>query len=68
MSSSHSVTSKADQLRAELNLKNLKRHDNTIDKIIASTPYVTVYYNTGQEWVRCRALCCTAPAVGLVVV
>lgn len=47
------MSSKADLLRAQLNLKNLRRHDADIEEIIGSTPYVTVYYNTGLEWVRC---------------
>lgn len=50
-----SVSSKADLLRAQLNLKNLRRHDPLIEEILGSTPYVTVYYNTGADWVRSRS-------------
>lgn len=40
-----------DKVRKELNLKNLKRHDDFIQEIVDSTSYATVYYNTGGDWV-----------------
>ncbi|ORY49742.1 hypothetical protein BCR35DRAFT_272600 [Leucosporidium creatinivorum] len=47
-----SVSSKADLVRSQLNLKNLRRHDPLIQEIMGSTPYVTVYYNMGADWVK----------------
>ncbi|KAK4052608.1 hypothetical protein OIO90_004236 [Microbotryomycetes sp. JL221] len=47
-----SVSSKADLLRQELNLKNLRRHDDTIQSILATASYVTVYRNLGDGWVK----------------
>lgn len=43
----------ADSVRLKLNLKNLRRHDETITEIVESTSYV-VLYRMGEDgsWVR----------------
>ncbi|GAA5984369.1 hypothetical protein JCM10908_003317 [Rhodotorula pacifica] len=41
-----------DELRRQLNLKNLQRHDPSIDRIVASTSYASIYDNKGQGWVK----------------
>ncbi|KAK4046247.1 hypothetical protein OIV83_006226 [Microbotryomycetes sp. JL201] len=46
------LQSKADALRAELNLKNLRRHDASIEQILSTASYVTVYRNHGEGWVK----------------
>ncbi|KAM0791068.1 hypothetical protein ACM66B_004361 [Microbotryomycetes sp. NB124-2] len=46
------LQSKADALRAELNLKNLRRHDTSIQQILSTASYVTVYRNHGEGWVK----------------
>lgn len=41
-----------DELRRQLNLKNLQRHDPSIDRIVASTSYASIYDNKGHGWVK----------------
>lgn len=59
-----SVSSKADAMRAQLNLKNLQRHDSSILEIIATASYVTVYRNQGDGWVRLRLCDCSPDRAG----
>jgi len=46
-----SLKAKQDQMRQQLNLKNLQRHDPTIKEIVTSASYASVYENFGEEWV-----------------
>lgn len=46
------MSSSKDELRRQLNLKNLQRHDPSIDRIVASTSYASIYDNNGSGWVR----------------
>lgn len=41
----------ADAVRLKLNLKNLRRHDQTIQEIIESTSYVVMYKMVEETWV-----------------
>ncbi|GAA5874230.1 hypothetical protein JCM1840_000609 [Sporobolomyces johnsonii] len=43
---------KSDAIRAQLNLKNLQRHDPLITEIVTSASYASVYENTGEDWVK----------------
>ncbi|SCV74471.1 BQ2448_8110 [Microbotryum intermedium] len=47
-----SMLAKIEATKAEINLRNLQRHDPTIKKLISSTSYVSVYYNDGAEWIK----------------
>ncbi|KDE08138.1 hypothetical protein MVLG_01619 [Microbotryum lychnidis-dioicae p1A1 Lamole] len=47
-----SMLAKIEATKAEINLRNLQRHDPTIEDIVSSTSYVTVYYNDGAEWIK----------------
>ncbi|GAA5847021.1 hypothetical protein JCM5353_005740 [Sporobolomyces roseus] len=47
-----SLKAKQDQMRQQLNLKNLQRHDPTIKEIVTSASYASVYENFGEEWVK----------------
>ncbi|BGP57896.1 hypothetical protein JCM8202v2_005545 [Rhodotorula sphaerocarpa] len=46
------MSSSKDELRRQLNLKNLQRHDPSIDRIVASTSYASIYDNNGSGWVK----------------
>ncbi|GAA5965968.1 hypothetical protein JCM21900_004709 [Sporobolomyces salmonicolor] len=43
---------KSDAIRAQLNLKNLQRHDPLITEIVTSASYASVYENTGEDWAK----------------
>ncbi|BGP27202.1 hypothetical protein JCM10295v2_006166 [Rhodotorula toruloides] len=45
------LSSKED-IRRQLNLKNLQRHDPAIDHIVSSASYASVYDNKGDGWVK----------------
>ncbi|BGP34905.1 hypothetical protein JCM10296v2_006729 [Rhodotorula toruloides] len=45
------LSSKED-IRRQLNLKNLQRHDPAIDRIVSSASYASVYENKGDGWVK----------------
>ncbi|EMS19728.1 hypothetical protein NBRC10512_006484 [Rhodotorula toruloides] len=45
------LSSKED-IRRQLNLKNLQRHDPAIDRIVSSASYASVYDNKGDGWVK----------------
>lgn len=40
-----------EEIRQQLNLKNLQRHDPRIDRIITSTSHASLYDNKGTGWV-----------------
>lgn len=44
--------SSKEEIRRQLNLKNLQRHDPAIDRIVSSASYASVYDNKGDGWVR----------------
>ena len=39
------------EIRQQLNLKNLQRHDPLIDRIVTSTSHASLYDNKGDGWV-----------------
>ncbi|GAA6004410.1 uncharacterized protein JCM10292_007053 [Rhodotorula paludigena] len=41
-----------EEIRQQLNLKNLQRHDPRIDRIITSTSHASLYDNKGTGWVK----------------
>ncbi|GAA5944052.1 uncharacterized protein JCM15063_004301 [Sporobolomyces koalae] len=47
-----SLKAKQDQIRQQLNLKNLQRHDALISEIVTSASYASVYENFGEQWVK----------------
>lgn len=59
------LSSKED-IRRQLNLKNLQRHDPAIDRIVSSASYASVYDNKGDGWVRPVSLICVAYSPGQV--
>ncbi|GAA5887973.1 hypothetical protein JCM16303_005221 [Sporobolomyces ruberrimus] len=46
------LKAKQDQIRQQLNLKNLQRHDPLISEIVTSASYASVYENFGVQWVK----------------
>ncbi|GAA6017511.1 hypothetical protein JCM11491_006848 [Sporobolomyces phaffii] len=46
------LKAKQDQIRQQLNLKNLQRHDPNISEIVTSASYASVYENFGEQWVK----------------
>ncbi|GAA5899803.1 uncharacterized protein JCM6883_005992 [Sporobolomyces salmoneus] len=46
------LKAKQDQIRQQLNLKNLQRHDPLISEIVTSASYASVYENYGEQWVK----------------
>ncbi|GAA6046690.1 hypothetical protein JCM3770_003119 [Rhodotorula araucariae] len=40
------------EIRQQLNLKNLQRHDPLIDRIVTSTSHASLYDNKGDGWVK----------------
>lgn len=48
------MSTTADSIRLKLNLKNLRRHDDTIHSIITSTSYVVIYELTNDAWTKTK--------------
>ncbi|GAA5981666.1 hypothetical protein JCM5350_000448 [Sporobolomyces pararoseus] len=46
------LKAKQDQIRQQLNLKNLQRHDPQISEIVTSASYASIYENYGEQWVK----------------
>lgn len=44
------------EIRQQINLKNLQRHDPRIDRIVSSTSHASLYDNKGNGWVRSVSL------------
>jgi hypothetical protein len=55
------LKAKQDQIRQQLNLKNLQRHDPLISEIVTSASYASVYENFGEQWVSLSlCICCSS--------